>query len=175
MWRLNNIVINLVWFGNDLRKRKSVLASNLAKKNIGEGTAAPSFSVVGPIWLGCRLEQKTAQKACAAMSFSLFSLNLDRNCWWWWCQSISFENPIILIHNLPLYVFKTKRSPIFIWWQYITKPFDGSSVILVKMMSNVSFVNLAIKKVIFSVLIASKINNFKMLPLYEVEIWTIIE
>ena len=37
-----------------------------------------------------------------------------------------------------------------------------------EMMSHVSFVNLAIKKGILSVLIASKTNNFKMLPLYEV-------
>jgi hypothetical protein len=32
-------------------------------------------SAVGLICLGRQLEQKTAQKACAAMSFSLFSLN----------------------------------------------------------------------------------------------------
>ena len=45
-------------------------------ENIGGGMAGPSKSAVGPIWLGRRLEQKTAQKTCSAMSFSLFSLNL---------------------------------------------------------------------------------------------------
>ena len=44
-------------------------------KHIGYGIAAPSILVVGPIWLARQLEQKTAQKTCAAMSFSLFSLN----------------------------------------------------------------------------------------------------
>ena len=39
----------------------------MTKKNIGKGTAAPSFSAVGPIWLGHQMEQKTAQKACEAM------------------------------------------------------------------------------------------------------------
>ena len=34
-------------------------------ENIGGGTAAPSKSVVGPIWLGCWLESKAAEKACA--------------------------------------------------------------------------------------------------------------
>ena len=34
-----------------------------------EGIASAAFSAVGPISLGCRLEQKQAQKARAAMSF----------------------------------------------------------------------------------------------------------
>ena len=42
-------------------------------KNIKSGIAAPSFSAVGPIWLGCWLKQKTIQKAYAAMSFLLFN------------------------------------------------------------------------------------------------------
>jgi hypothetical protein len=42
--------------------------------------------------------------------------------------------------------------------------------ILMKIMLDVSFVNLVIEKVILSALIASKIINFKMLPLYKVEI-----
>ena len=37
-----------------------------------------SFSAVGPILLGCRLEQKQAQKAHAAMSFLLFILNFKK-------------------------------------------------------------------------------------------------
>ena len=41
------------------------------------GIAAPLFSAVGQIWLGCRLEQKTAQEACAAISFIWFSLNFE--------------------------------------------------------------------------------------------------
>ena len=45
-------------------------------ENIGGGKAAPSKSAVGPIWHGHRLELKRAQKTCAAMSFSLVSLNL---------------------------------------------------------------------------------------------------
>ena len=45
------------------------------KKNIGGGIAAPLFSAVGLIWLGRKLKQKAAQKARAAMSFLLFSLN----------------------------------------------------------------------------------------------------
>ena len=45
-------------------------------ENIGGGMAAPSKSAVGPIWLGRQVEEKTAQKTCAAMSFSLFSLNI---------------------------------------------------------------------------------------------------
>ena len=44
-------------------------------ENIEGGMAAPSKSAVGLIWLGSWLELKTAQKTCAAMSFSLFSLN----------------------------------------------------------------------------------------------------
>ena len=31
------------------------------KKNLVEGTVAPSLSAVGPIWLSCGLEQKTTQ------------------------------------------------------------------------------------------------------------------
>ena len=34
-------------------------------------------------------------------------------CWWWGFQSISLGYSIILIHNLPLKEFRTKRSPIF--------------------------------------------------------------
>ena len=44
-------------------------------KNIGGRIASPSFSAVGPIWLGPWLEWKIDQKRCAAMSFSYFSLN----------------------------------------------------------------------------------------------------
>ena len=40
------------------------------------GMAAPSKSAVGLICIGRRLEQKTAQKSYAAMSFSFYSLNL---------------------------------------------------------------------------------------------------
>ena len=38
--------------------------------------AAPLKSAVGLICIGHQLEQKTAQKSYAAMSFSLYSLNL---------------------------------------------------------------------------------------------------
>ena len=44
-------------------------------ENIGGGMAAPSKSAVGLICLGRQLEQKTAQKACASMSFLLFTLD----------------------------------------------------------------------------------------------------
>jgi hypothetical protein len=56
-----------------------LIAKNIGqnKKNIEGRIAAPSFSAVEAIWLGHRPEQKTAQKACAAMSFSLFSLNFE--------------------------------------------------------------------------------------------------
>ena len=54
-------VAKIVRFGSS-----SMLAS---RKIWGGGIAAASFSAVGPIWLGRQLEQKTAQKACAAMSF----------------------------------------------------------------------------------------------------------
>ena len=53
--------------------------------------------------------------ACALFMVIFFYIAiLNRNCWWGWCQSIYPENPIILIHNLSLQVFRTKRSPIFV-------------------------------------------------------------
>ena len=39
---------------------------------MAHGVAAQSKSAVGPIWLGRQLKYNTAQKTCAAMSFSLF-------------------------------------------------------------------------------------------------------
>lgn len=46
------------------------------QENIEEGMAAPAFSAVGPILLGCQLEQK-AQKACAAMLVVKISINFS--------------------------------------------------------------------------------------------------
>ena len=62
----------------NLSKKCPYLSSLMTKlmENIGGGMAAPSKSAVGPIWLGRQVEEKTAQKTCAAMSFSLFSLNI---------------------------------------------------------------------------------------------------
>ena len=45
------------------------------KTNIGDGIAAQSFSAVRLILLSRWLEQKQKQKAFAAMSFLLFTLN----------------------------------------------------------------------------------------------------
>ena len=40
-----------------------------------------------------------------------------------------FENPSILMYNLSLQLFRTKRSPIFYWcWQYIMKCIGGPFV-----------------------------------------------
>ena len=44
-------------------------------ENMGGGMAAPSKSAVGQTWLGRQLEQKTVQKTCASMLFSIFSLD----------------------------------------------------------------------------------------------------
>ena len=44
-------------------------------ENIMGGMAAPSKSAVGLIWLSRQAGLKNSQKTCAAMSFSLFSLN----------------------------------------------------------------------------------------------------
>ena len=43
-------------------------------ENIEGRMAAPSKSVVEPIWPSHAWNKKTAQKTCAAMSFTLFSL-----------------------------------------------------------------------------------------------------
>ena len=51
------------------------ILTQTSKKNIVGGIAALSFSAVGLILLGHWPEQKTAQKANAAMSFLLFALN----------------------------------------------------------------------------------------------------
>ena len=67
-------------------------------ENIGGGIAAPLKSAVGPIWHSRWLEIEIAQKTWASMSFSLFSLNI--NIWWSQYQSISFENPSILMYKL---------------------------------------------------------------------------
>jgi hypothetical protein len=42
------------------------------------GIAALSFSAVGPIWLGRRLEQKTAHKACAVNTVIINTQQLVR-------------------------------------------------------------------------------------------------
>ena len=49
----------------------------LSKKDEERGIASASFSAIGLILLGGRLEQEQAEKACAAMSYLLF-----KKCWW---------------------------------------------------------------------------------------------
>ena len=100
-----------------------------SKKNIGEGTAVPLFSAVGLIWFGHWLEQKTAQKACAAMSFLLFSLSFRQkllvvktsmNFSW---KSNHFVSKFVFVS-----VQNKKVANFFIWWQYIPKLFTGHSM-----------------------------------------------
>ena len=62
------------------------------------GMAASLKSAVGLICIGHQLEQKTAQKACAVMSFLSFTLN--KKCWWWRFWSISNGYPNILMYSL---------------------------------------------------------------------------
>ena len=69
--------------------------------------------------------KKQTKKLVQPYHLHCFLQILNRNCWWRWYQTISFESRSILICDLSLQLFRTKQIPFFYWRQYITKFISG--------------------------------------------------